>query len=105
MDPIRTCIDTLQHQIQVKPWSLGALSPYCYFSLTVPLPLSRKGWLLHKAHGEADAQMESIDTLQHQMMEKIASGQITPDELAEFKKLMAELSNDLLTPQASQAGL
>ena len=28
----------------------------------------------------------------------IASGQITPDELAEFKKLMAELSNDLLIP-------
>jgi hypothetical protein len=55
----------------------------------------RKGWVLHKQHEHADKAYEAIGALQEQMMDKIQSGCITPEELEEFKKLMAELSSSI----------
>ena len=52
----------------------------------------RKGWILQEQHNHADNQYAAIESLQEQMMDKIRHGQITPAELDEFKKLMAELS-------------
>lgn len=55
----------------------------------------RKGWILHEQHKHADNQYAAIESLQEQMMDKIRHGQITPEELEEFKKLMAEMSASL----------
>ena len=55
----------------------------------------RKGWILHNQHRHADSQYEAIGSLQEQMMDKIRSGGITPEELKEFKTLMAELISSI----------
>ena len=55
----------------------------------------RKGWILHRQDRHADSRYEAISALQEQMMDKIRSGGITPEDLKEFKKLIAELSSSI----------